>query len=57
MIEQIHRLIDFELENNIYKLSKEQVQRIAEAKMEHNKGETMTHKEAINEIGKWLEEK
>ncbi|PKP25437.1 MAG: hypothetical protein CVU03_08110 [Bacteroidetes bacterium HGW-Bacteroidetes-2] len=57
LIEQIHRLINFELENNIYKLSNEQVQRIAEAKMEYNKGEIMTHKDAINEIGKWLEEK
>jgi vacuolar-type H+-ATPase subunit H len=57
LIEQIHRLIDFELEKGVYELSEEQTQRIAEAKEEYQKGETFTNEEAIKEIEKWLDEK
>jgi deoxyhypusine synthase len=56
LLEQIHRLIDFELKNDVYELSEEQTQRIAEAKEEYKKGETLTNEEAIKEIEKWLGE-
>lgn len=57
LIEQIHRLIDFELEKDVYELSEEQIQRIAEAREEYQKGDTLTNEEAIKEIEKWLDEK
>ncbi len=57
LIEQIHRLIDFELEKDVYELNEEQTQRIAEAKEEYQKGETLTNEEVIKEIEKWLDEK
>lgn len=57
LIEQIHRLIDFELEKDVYVLSEEQIQRIAEAREEYQKGDTLINEEAIKEIEKWLDEK
>lgn len=57
LIEQIQRLIDFELNENMYKLSKEQLDNIREAKEEYASGKIMVDKKANSEIEQWLKEK
>ncbi len=57
IIEQIQRMLDFEFEEGIYKLSEEQTQRIMEAREEYASGKTLSEKEANSEIKKWLDSK
>lgn len=56
VIEQIQRLLDFELEENAYQLSASQNQRISEAKQEYSNGAVLSEKQANADIGKWLNE-
>jgi hypothetical protein len=57
LVAQIQRLLDFELNENIYKLSKEQLDNIHEAKEEYASGKIITDKQADSEIEQWLKEK
>jgi len=57
LVAQIQRLLDFELNENIYKLSKEQLDNIREAKEEYISGKIMTDKQANSDIEQWLKEK
>lgn len=57
LVEQINRLIDFELNESTYKLSKEQLDNINEAKEEYASGKVKTEKQANSEIEQWLKEK
>ena len=56
-IEQIQRLLDFEFEEGIYKLSEKQSQRIMEAREEYSVGKILSEKNANSEIEKWLNSK
>lgn len=56
VIEQIQRLLDFELQEDTYKLSEEQEQRVFEAREEYSKGKILSDKQANSEIDKWLNE-
>ncbi|NGM63598.1 hypothetical protein G5B30_16940 [Sphingobacterium sp. SGG-5] len=57
IVEQIQRLLDFELEEGIYSLSKEQIARITEAREEYAAGKVISEKQANSEIDKWLSER
>ena len=57
IIDQIQRMLDFEFEDGVYKLSEEQTQRIMEAREEYASGKTLSEKEANSEIEKWLNSK
>ena len=57
IIEQIQRMLDFEVEEGIYKLSEEQTQRIMEAREEYSAGKILSEKKANSEIEKWLNSK
>lgn len=57
IVEQIKRLLDFELEENIYHLSDMQKASVAEAENEYKKGEILSEEQANAEIEKWLKEK
>jgi len=53
IIEEIQRLLDFELDKDVYQLSDEQRKRLIEAKTD----KILTEAEANSEIKKWLNEK
>ena len=53
IIEEIQKLIDFELNKDVFQLSDEQKRRIIEAQ----KDEILTEEQAYKEIEKWLQEK
>ena len=57
LFEQIQRMLDFEVEEGIYKLSEEQTQRIMEAREEYSAGKILSEKKANSEIEKWLNSK
>lgn len=57
VIEKIKRLLDFELENKIYQLSDDQLNRIQEAKNEYAKGKIVSNEQANKDIEQWLNEK
>ncbi|HMR17928.1 MAG TPA: hypothetical protein PKA53_01395 [Sphingobacterium sp.] len=57
LVEQIQRLLDFELEDIPYSLSKEQKQRINEAREEFSQGKVLSEAQANSDIEKWLDEK
>ncbi len=57
VIKQIKKLLDFELDEEIYVLSKQQESRIAEARKEYANGEISTGEEVKKEIEQWLNEK
>lgn len=52
MIKQI--LLDFELENKIYQLSDDQLNRIQEAKNEYKQGKVVSNEQANKDIEQWL---
>jgi len=56
VIEEIKRLLDFELDKGIYELSENQKSRVAEAREEYTNGKILTENEADNEIDQWLKE-
>ena len=57
IIEELHKLLDFELDNEPYKLNPEQEQRVSEAKMEYLAGNVIPEQQADEEIDQWLSEK
>lgn len=56
VIEEIKRLLDFELDQGIYELSETQKNRVAEAREEYTNEDFLTADEADNEIDQWLKE-
>ncbi len=57
VIREIKRLLDLELDEEIFELSKQQQDRIAEARKEYANGDIVTHEEVKKEIEQWLNEK
>ncbi|WP_313099510.1 hypothetical protein [Epilithonimonas sp.] len=57
VIKEIKKLLDFELDEEIYVLSQQQESRIAEARKEYTNGEISSDEEVKKEIEKWLNEK
>ena len=57
IIEDIQKLIDFELSTDLYNLSEEQINRVKEAKEEYQNSEILNKQEANQEIEKLLNEK
>jgi hypothetical protein len=53
IIEEIKQLLDFELDNGIFKLSAAQKQRLIEAESDN----VLSEEQANNDIEKWLNEK
>ncbi len=54
VIEEINRLLDFELEKGIFKLTIKQQARILEAKEEYKSGKVLSESEANKKIQEWL---
>jgi hypothetical protein len=57
IINEIKRLLDFELEENIFELSNNQVLRVNEARIEYEKSEILSEEQANSEVEKWLKER
>ena len=57
VIKEIKKLLDFELDEEIYVLSQQQESRIAEARKEYTNVEISSDEEVKKEIEKWLSEK
>ena len=53
IVEEIKKLLDFELDENIYQVSDKQKKRLIEAKTD----KVLSEAEANNEIEEWLNEK
>jgi len=56
VIKEIKKLLDFELEDNLYELSTDQENRVAEARKQYKNGDYITNEDAENEIDQWLKE-
>lgn len=56
-MEEIQKLLDFELNENEYVLTKAQKNRIAEAHAEYKKSACLTEDKANQDIAEWLGEK
>lgn len=54
IIEELHKLLDFELDNKVYMLTPEQEQHIREAKNEYQTGNVLPMEEADKIIEQWL---
>ncbi|MGO4709494.1 hypothetical protein AB4Y90_10330 [Chryseobacterium sp. 2TAF14] len=57
IIKEIKKLLDFELDEKVYELNKNQKDRIEEARAEYRNSQTLNENEANNEINQWLNEK
>lgn len=57
IIEELQKLLDFELSTNEYILTDSQKERIAEAQQEYRKSEVITDEQASQDIEQWLKEK
>lgn len=57
IIKEIKKLIDFELNEDVFELNQKQKDRIFEARGEYSNGNTLSEKQANADIGKWLNEK
>lgn len=57
VIEEIQRLLDFELENGAFVFSAELKDRISKAQSEIKEGKILSEKQANDEIESWLNEK
>ena len=57
IIEELRKLLDFELDNETYKLNPQQLQRVSEAKAEYLAGNVVSEQQADEEIDEWLSEK
>jgi len=57
IIKEIKKLIDFELNEDVFELNQLQTDRIAEAREEYSNGQILSDKQANAEIEKWLREK
>jgi hypothetical protein len=54
VIEEINRIIDFELDKGIFKITSKQRNRILEAKEEYKSGKVLSEREANKKIQEWL---
>ena len=57
IIEELRKLLDFELDNETYKLNPQQLQRVSEAKAEYLGGNVVSEQQADEEIDEWISEK
>ena len=57
IIEELRKLLDFELDNETYKLDPQQQQRLSEAKSEYFSGNVISEQQADEAIDQWLSEK
>lgn len=57
VIREIKKLLDFELDEDVFALSKQQENRIAEARKEYANGEISSDEEVNKDIEQWLNEK
>ena len=57
IIEELHNLLDFELDDKVYELSLEQSQRVKEAREEYLSGNVLSEQQANEEIKQWLNAK
>jgi len=57
VIREIKKLLDFELDEEVFVLSKQQENRIAESRKEYANGEISSNEEVNKEIDQWLNEK
>ena len=54
VIDEINRVLDFELDEGIFNLNSNQKARILEGKKEYKTGKILSEKEANNQIQEWL---
>ncbi len=54
VIEEINRMLDFESDKGIFKLTAKQKDRILEAQKEYKSGKVLSEKEANKQIQEWL---
>ncbi len=54
IIEEINRIVDFELDKGIFKLNSKQKASILEGKDEYKTGKLLLEKEANKQIQEWL---
>ena len=54
VIDEINRILDFELDKGIFKLNAKQKARILEGKAEYKAGKVLSEKEANKQIHEWL---
>ena len=54
IIEEIRKLLDFELDNETYKLNPQQLQRVSEARAEYLAGNVVSEQQADEAIDLWL---
>lgn len=57
IVEEIQRLLDFELNSEPYILSENQKLRIEKARKEFNDGQILSEHQANDDIESWLQEK
>ena len=57
IIEELCKLLDFELDNETHKLNPQQLQRVSEAKAEYLAGNVVSEQQADEAIDLWLSEK
>ncbi|MDO5615522.1 MAG: hypothetical protein Q4G16_04980 [Cruoricaptor ignavus] len=57
IIKELKKLLDFELSEEVFQLSENQLNRIEKARSEYSKGESFTNDKVEQEIEEWLSEK
>jgi hypothetical protein len=57
IIEDLRKLLDFELDPQAYELNSQQLQRVSEAKAEYLAGNVLSEQHADEAIDEWLNEK
>jgi len=57
IIEELRKLLDFELDNETYNLNPQQLQRVSEAKAEYLAGNVVSEQQADEEIDELISEK
>ncbi len=54
IIEELRKLLDFELEKSVYELNPMQQQRVSEARAEYLAGNVLSEQKADEAINQWL---
>jgi ABC-type lipoprotein export system ATPase subunit len=57
IIEELRKLLDFELDKDAYELNPQQQQRVCEAKAEYLTGNVLSEQQADEAIDQWLSAK
>ncbi len=57
VIEEINRLIDFELDEGVFRFTEDQKIRISEAETEYKNGKVLSESDANKQIEEWLHSK